>query len=225
MLKPYSELVKLNVLPYCATREAKDDRGRKIEVPYLNWAMCKKLLHENGAETVYYEPVADENTGSTLFMSPIPFTNEKGGTNRCFEVRVRVVIDDLIFVQNYPLLNGTFVVRDDTINQLRVSNAQARAFVKGVAIRTGLGFDLWVKGDETTDTGEADDLSAHSILKIKERVTRLLSDKLAQGFTFEEIARQTKLEDEDAVRDKLKEYTRLYNFEGLLARVKHDDSQ
>ena len=50
MLKPYSELVKIDVLPYCDKREAKDDKGRKVQVPYLNWATCKNLLHENGAE-------------------------------------------------------------------------------------------------------------------------------------------------------------------------------
>lgn len=222
-LKPYSELVKVDVMPHCEQRKTKNERGDEIFVPYLNWAKCKQLLHENGAEVVYFEPVVNERTGSTLFMTEIPFVNSKGMANHCFEVRVRIVVDDLDFIQNYPLLNGTLVVRDDTMNQLRLSNAQARAFVKGVAIRTGLGFSLWVKQDETTaPTDESEDLSGHNILKVKDRVTHLLSDKLAEGFTLDEIAKQTKLEDEDAVRDKLKEYTRLYNFEGLLARVKHD---
>jgi hypothetical protein len=46
MLKPYSELVKIDVLPFCEVRETKDENGKKIKVPYLNWAKCKELLHK-----------------------------------------------------------------------------------------------------------------------------------------------------------------------------------
>ena len=38
MLKSWNEMRKLDVLPFCDKREAKDDNVRKIEVPYLNWA-------------------------------------------------------------------------------------------------------------------------------------------------------------------------------------------
>lgn len=57
MLKPFSELVQLDVRPYCSVRDAKDERGNIIKVPYLSWAKCAKLLHENGAESVFYTPV------------------------------------------------------------------------------------------------------------------------------------------------------------------------
>lgn len=216
MLKPYSELVKLDVTPYCDTREAIDENRRKIQVPYLNWAKCIELLHENGAEVVYYEPLVNEKTGSTLFMCDIPFEDEKKRVNRCFEVRVRIVIDDLEFIQNYPLMNGMYVVRDDTINQLRVSNAQARAFVKGVAIRTGLGFGLWLKEDETTKmTG--DDIEFHSSLKIKERLEREIAKKLDEGWTLAELAQKTNIGNEDDdVRELIRTLTKIYNFEGQL---------
>ena len=82
MLKSFAELRKIDVLPYCEKREAKDENGRKIQVPYLNWAKCKDLLHENGAEVVYFEPLVNEN-GSTLFMTDVPFTDSKGNKNRC----------------------------------------------------------------------------------------------------------------------------------------------
>ena len=94
MLKPYSELRKIDVLPYCEERETKNEKGKTVKVPYLNWAKCKDLLHENGAEVVYFEPLVNDN-GSTLFMTDIPFTDSKGNHNRCFEVRVKIVIDDL----------------------------------------------------------------------------------------------------------------------------------
>ena len=96
MLKSYKELREIDVLPFCEERETKDERGKKVMVPYLNWAKCKDLLHENGAEVVYYEPLVNEN-GSTLFMTKDAFVDSKGNRNRCFEVRVRIVIDDLEF--------------------------------------------------------------------------------------------------------------------------------
>lgn len=194
MLKPYNELRKIDITQFCERREARDDQGKKIEVPYLNWAKCIDLLHEHGAETVYYEPLVNEKNGSTLFMVDEPFTDSKGNRNRCFEVRVKIVIDDLEFIQNYPLMNGVYVVREDTINQLRVSNAHARAFVKGVAIRTGLGFDLWIKGDETSNTSTEDDLSSHDLMKCKQRLSELISVKMAGGISIEEMAQACGME-------------------------------
>lgn len=193
MLKTYKELREIDVLPYCETREAKDEKGKKVNVPYLNWAKCKDLLHENGAETVYYEPLVNSN-GSTLFMTNEAFTDAKGNRNRCFEVRVKIVIDDLEFVQNYPLLNGVYVVREDNINQLRVSNAQARAFVKGVAIRTGLGFSLWLKDDETEKHVTEDDLFSHDLMKCKKRMSELITSKMQGGVTMEQMAAHLKME-------------------------------
>ncbi len=219
MLKPYKELRKIDVLPHCDKREAKDEKGKKKLVPYLNWAKCKDLLHENGAETVYYEPLLNES-GSSLFMTAEPFTDNKGNRNRCFEVRVRIVIDDLEFVQNYPLLNGMYVVREDTVNQLRLSNAQARAFVKGVAIRTGLGFGLWVNDDETTPRGDGDDLHFHNALKIKERVEQKITRLLASGLSLREIAEQTGLQEEDDVRQFVRYYAKLNHFEDMLDRIR-----
>ena len=80
MLKSFAELRKIDVLPYCEMREAKDDNGKKIEVPYLNWARCKDLLHQNGAEKVIFEPVVGAN-GSSLIMSDAVFTDKNGVTN------------------------------------------------------------------------------------------------------------------------------------------------
>lgn len=217
MLKSFAELRKIDVLPYCEKRDAKDENGRKIQVPYLNWAKCKDLLHENGAEVVYFEPIVNEN-GSTLFMTDVPFTDSKGNKNRCFEVRVKIVIDDLEFTQNYPLLNGVYVVREDTINQLRLSNAQARAFVKGVAIRTGLGFGLWVTDDETTQKNGEEDLYFHNILKVRERVERLITAKMDSGLTVQRICEQLKI-DEDQFNVYMKQYAILDRLEKAIMKL------
>ena len=47
-LKSFNELIKIDVRPQCDTRDAKDENGKTIKVPYLSWGKCVKLLHENG---------------------------------------------------------------------------------------------------------------------------------------------------------------------------------
>ena len=47
-LLPFEELIKVDVRPFCETRKAKDDNGNVVDIPYLNWAKCVKLLHEHG---------------------------------------------------------------------------------------------------------------------------------------------------------------------------------
>lgn len=183
MLKPYSELVKIDVLPYCDKREAKDDKGRKVQVPYLNWATCKNLLHENGAESVYFVPLKAPN-GSFLFMSA-EVENKDGRRTGCWFVSVEVHIDDRIFTMDMPLMNGSLVVYEDTLNQLRIANAHARAFVKGVAIHTGLGFSLWCTDKDTEP--DPDDLSGHSIMAIKRRIESELTAKMQRGMDMDDI--------------------------------------
>lgn len=183
MLKPYSELVKIDVLPYCDKREAKDDKGRKVQVPYLNWATCKNLLHENGAESVYFVPIKAPN-GSYLFMSA-EVENKDGRRTGCWFVSVEIHIDDRTFTMDMPLMNGSLVVYEDTLNQLRIANAHARAFVKGVAIHTGLGFSLWCTDKDTEP--DPDDLSGHSIVAIKRRIETELTAKMQRGMDMDDI--------------------------------------
>ena len=112
---------------------------------YLNWAKCIDLLHENGAEKVYFEPIPDEKTGSSLRMSENVFTDKNGATNRCYETRIKVVIDNDEYIMQSPVMNGSNPVKDNSMSQQRVWNSMCRSFVKCVAIRTGLGFNLWLK--------------------------------------------------------------------------------
>ena len=187
MIKSWQEMYNIDVLPLCEKREAKDDKGKKIQVPYLNWAMCMKLLHDNGAETVYFEPCVNAN-GSSLFMSDQTFIDKNDISNRCYEVRVKIVIDDLEFEAQYPLMNGSNPVKDNSMTQQRVWNAQTRAFVKGVAVRTGLGFGLWVKNDEAGDQTPVEDLSSHSIFAIRERMQMKCTELVKRGMSTKEIA-------------------------------------
>lgn len=213
MLKSFNELRSIDVTPYCDMREAKDDKGKTIQVPYLNWAKCKSLLHQNGAEVVYFEPCTNVN-GSSLFMSEEVFTDSKGNTNRCYEVRVKITIDGLEFEAQFPLMNGSNPVKDNSMSQQRLWNSQTRAFVKGVAMRTGLGFDLWLDDDESKST--EDDLSKHQIFAIKERFqqeyTKVLRDK---HLTTKEIAEKCAMS-EDEVKVLFTFFDQLDRFEKKL---------
>lgn len=214
MLKTYKELRLIDVLPFCDKREAKDDKGRRVEVPYLNWAKCKELLHQNGAEKVYFEPCVNAN-GSSLFMSDQVFTDSKGNTNRCYEVRVKIVIDDLEFEAQFPLMNGSNPVKDNSLTQQRLWNAQTRAFVKGVAMRTGLGFGLWVDGDEADDKTPEQDLNVHNLFAIKERMQQAYTRAIRKGMSTGDIARQLEMS-EDEIRVIFTYFDQLHRFEQKL---------
>lgn len=218
MLKPYEELVKIDVLPFCEYRDARDDKGKIIKVPYLNWAKCKQLLHENGAKKVYFEPVTLEN-GSSLIMSTQEFEDKNGIKNRCYEVKVKIVIDDLVFTSQFPLMNGSNPVKDNSLTQQRVWNAQTRAFVKGVAIMTGLGFNLWLNSEEDKAPNDfSENLDLHSLSKIKERVEKRITTLLQNGMSKEEIALKLGKTQED-IDMIFKYYGVLYRFEEALKKL------
>lgn len=176
MLKSYEELRAIDVTPYTKERD-----GAK----YLPWAMCKELLHQNGAKKVYFEPVVSKE-GSSLFMTEKEFVDKNKMVNRCYEIEVKVVIDDLVFNMRSPLMNGANPVKDNSLSQQRVWNAQTRAFVKGVAIHTGLGFDLWL--DDETLPDDTDDLSKHNIMAIKQRLQEIYTQKMLKNMSTKDIA-------------------------------------
>lgn len=196
MLLPYEELVKIDVKPFCDFREAKDENGRKIQVPYLNWAVCKRLLHDNGAKKVYFEPCINAN-GSSLFMADKVFTDSKGNTNSCYEVRVKITIDDMIFEAQFPLMNGSNPVKDNSLTQQRLWNAQTRAFVKGVAMMTGLGFNLWIDEEHNNAKDTEEDLSAHSIFSIQKRVQEEYTALIKKRMTTKEIADKLEMTEDE----------------------------
>ena len=135
-LKSYEELIKVDVRQYCEERDG---------FTYLNWAKCIELLRQNGATEVYWEPIPDPQTGSSLRKTDIEFKDKNNNTNRCYETRIKVVIDDKEYEMQTPVMNGANPVKDNSMSQQRVWNSMCRAFVKCVAIHTGLGFNLWLK--------------------------------------------------------------------------------
>ena len=176
MLKSWKELCALDISKYVKKRD---------NVYYLPWSSCLNLLYENGAERVAIRTLTDVN-GSSLFMSEQVFKDKNDNTNRCYEVRVEVVIDGHDYSLSYPVMNGINPVRDNLMNQNAVHKAQMRAFVKCVAINTGLGFNLWLDDSDIDDGGE--DLSKHNLRAIQERMQQAYTKLLKKGMTTKEIA-------------------------------------
>lgn len=209
-LANYDELRKVDVSEWVEQRDGAD---------YLNWAKVVDLLHDYGANTVYFEPVVNEYTGSSLFMTEQAFTDSKGNVNRVYETAVRIVIDDLEFIQRGPVTNGSNPVKDNSMTQQRLWNCQTRLFVKGVAIRTGLGFNLWLKEEEKNEKDNwEDDLSKHDIFKIKERCQIIYTQKLKEGLTVKEIAERLH-KSEDEVKAIFSYFDTLSNFERDLSNI------
>lgn len=204
MIKSFNEMRKVDVAPYVKQRDGAD---------YLPWATVVDLLHEHGAEKVFFTPVYNEN-GSSLFMSDQTFTDKSGNINRCYEVRIEVTVDDDTFIYSYPLLNGINPVKDNSLNQNVVFKAMARAFVKAIALRYGLGFSLWSK--EEIDAQDDDDLTKHSLFAIKTRLqieyTRVLRDN---QLSTKEIAAKCEMS-EDEVKVLFTFFDQLDRFEKKL---------
>ena len=209
MLEKYNELRKIDVSKWTEKRDGAD---------YLNWAKVVDLLHEHGAEKVYFEPVTNES-GSSLYMTTQEYKDSKGNTNRVYETAVRIVIDDLDFIQRGPVMNGSNPVKDNSMSQQRLWNCQTRLFVKGVAIRTGLGFDLWLKEEFKNEKDNwEDDLTKHDIFKIKERCQEIYTKKMNEGLRTKEIADKLH-KTEDVVKAIFSYFDTLSTFEKELLNI------
>lgn len=200
--KTFNEMMSIDVSPYVKQRDGAD---------YLNWAMCKKLLHENGAEEVMFYPVLNAD-GSTLRMSNAEFVDKNGVKNRAYEVLVHIKVDNIEWDIAYPVMNGANPVKDNSMSQQRVHNAVKRAFVKGVAERIGLGFGLWLDEDDLPQEDETEDLSKHSLLKCRQRLMELVTAKINAGIPLNLIADKVGL-DEESLRAKFAVYNELAKLE------------
>ena len=207
-IKSWNEMRSLDISKHIKKRDGAD---------YLPWAECLKLLYENGAEEVQFEALVNEN-GSSLFMSDMTFTDKNGNTNRCYEVRVRVGIDlgkvnSKQFYMSYPVMNGINAVRDNLMNQNAVHKAQMRAFVKCVAINTGLGFDLW--RDDSDIENDVEDLSKHNLFAVKERMQQAYTRAIKKGMSTKDIAEKLQMT-EDEVKVYFTYFAQLHRFEEKL---------
>lgn len=207
--KSFNDMAKVDVSKFVKQRDGID---------YLSWAMCKKLLHDNGAEVVMFYPVPGED-GSTLRMSKEAFADKNGVINRVYEVLVHIKVDGIEWDIAYPVMNGNNPVKDNSMSQLRVHNAVRRAFVKGVAERIGLGFSLWLDDDDMPQE-ETEDLSKHSLMKCKQRLMELITSKINnEKIPLSTIADRLGM-DEETLRAKFTVYNELAKLEKAIWEMK-----
>ena len=199
-IKSWNEMRQIDISKYVKKRDGAD---------YLPWAECLKLLYENGAEEVRFETCVNEN-GSSLFMCEPTFIDKNKATNRCYEVRVVVSVDGKGYFLSYPVMNGINAVRDVNMNQNAVHKAQMRAFVKCVAINTGLGFDLW--RDDSDIENDTEDLTKHSLWAIKDRMQIAYTNAIKKGMSTGDIAKAVN-KTEDEVRLLFTYFDQLNRFE------------
>lgn len=188
-LASYDELRKVDVSPYTEDRD-----GAK----YLNWAKCIDLLHENGAKIVYFTPIVNEKTGTSLFMTEQEFTDKNGLINRCYETAIEITVDDDTWIARGPVMNGPSPVKDNSMSQQRLWNCQTRLFVKGIALKKGLGFDLWLKNEQNEEKNNwEDDLSKHKLGAIQQRLQQLVTRKNKEGLSVPKIAENLGITEEE----------------------------
>lgn len=205
MLKSFDEMLKVDVTPFIEKRDGAD---------YISWTTVVKLLHLNGAQKVWWDTIQSPS-GHSIFMTDHVFVDKNGKTNRCYEIRVKLQVDDDEFTYTYPIMNGIHPVKDDLMNQVAVEKAKQRALVKAVAIRYGLGFNVWAK-EEIEDDSE--DLYKHNLKSIEERVQQIYTRLVRKGMTTNEIA-QALNKSPDEVKTIFTFFSQLDRFEQELTKL------
>lgn len=204
MLKPYDELRKVDVSEFVEKRDGAD---------YLPYNKCIDLLHEHGAEKVYFLPVQNPKTGGSLYESETVFEDKNGVKNRCYETRIEIHIDDNVYYMQSPVMNGANPVKDNSMSQQRVWNSMTRSFVKAVAMYTGLGFSLWLKEEENERKQQNQADQYHDIMQVQNRVFETITAIQKRGnLTITDIAEQMGKTEEE-FRTYLKYYGILNNIE------------
>lgn len=165
-LKPFNELIKVDLSDEVQKRPVK--KNSDLTLDYLEWANCIKLLYEHGAEKVRYGMIYNEN-GYPCFY------NQNGEAPF---VRVWVEIDGERYEEDYPVVNGIYVVSNP--NQLDINKAKQRGFVKAVAINTGLGLSLWIKEEEiiNSDKDIQKELNKDESKSLNDKITTMFSQAL-----------------------------------------------
>lgn len=178
MIKSFAELLEVSV------EGMTEERGG---IKYLPWATCLKLLYQNGAEHVTFNAEVNQKSGTPLFYEDVVFEGKRDN-NRNYWVMVVVTIDDKTYRMSYPVINGTYAVGDKEISQMAVNKAIQRAFVKCVAINTGLGFGLWLKGEDEESKAPTDDINSHNVMKVGDRINEKITVLNKRGMSLHEIA-------------------------------------
>lgn len=165
-LKSFKELFELDLTDEVVQRPVKKNSNMTLD--YLEWANCIKLLYENGAESVTY--------GMKRNQDDYPCFYNKNGESPF--VSVWVNIDGKVFEEDYPVVNGIYVVNNP--NQLDINKAKQRGFVKAVAINTGLGLSLWIKEEQVINNDKEiqKEINQNEGKTLNDQITKLFAQAL-----------------------------------------------
>lgn len=147
-MKPFLELYKYDFGKEVRKKPTffKDKDGKLVKTSedkwlnYVEWATVLVTLYK----------VAE--------VKEVSFSSQPSQTKKN-TLEITVELDDLSCKIDYPIIDGNSVISEP--NQLQISKAELRGFVKCVAIHTGLGLSLWQKEEsilsEVTEKPKAED--------------------------------------------------------------------
>lgn len=184
MIKTFNELRNID-LSHAVSKKPVFKKNKKTgelepagNLDYLNWADCLGLLYANGAERVEFGNARSaEDHPVFLLDGTLPF------------IRVFVSVDGDRRELDYPVIDGSKDISMDRMVQSDVHNATQRAFVKCVAINWGLGLSLWCKEEKQLgeEKAEIDLAEVSHIMAVKERVERMMTEKLKRGMDMADV--------------------------------------
>lgn len=184
MIKTFNELRNID-LSHAVSKKPVFKKNKKTgelepagNLDYLNWADCLGLLYANGAERVEFGNARSaEDHPVFLLDGTLPF------------IRVFVSVDGDRRELDYPVIDGSKDISMDKMVQSDVHNATQRAFVKCVAINWGLGLSLWCKEEKQLgeEKAEIDLAEVSHIMAVKERVERMMTEKLKRGMDMADV--------------------------------------
>src|SRR5690606_1212207 len=102
-------------------------------------------------------------------------------------VSVWVEVDGERYEEDYPVINGIYVVSNP--NQLDITKAKQRGFVKAVAINTGLGLSLWIKEEEVINNDKEiqKELNQSEGENLNDQITKKFAQALQKVGSKEEL--------------------------------------
>lgn len=190
MLKPFKELYKADIKSevkkkptFSKAADGKLQRNPESKwLDYLEWATILTLLYENGAESVTFGCLKNSQGYPAFYYD---------GKNPF--VSIWVNIDEKHYEIDYPVIDGNKV--EDAPNQMTLHKAQQRAFVKCVAINTGLGLKLWQKEESTFDSLGAVEKEAKKLPELLPNTDKWKDaiQAIKNGFTIAQIEKKYSL--------------------------------
>lgn len=183
-IKKFDEMLELDISKFTSQKPTfkKNKKTGQMEpaapLDYLSWADCLALLYRNGAERVEFgNEKSGDNHPVFLLNGGVPF------------IRVFVSVDGDERVLDYPIIDGSKDITMEHLAQSDVHNATQRAFVKCVAVNWGLGLSLWQKEERhgEDEKSKVDLAEVSHIMAVKERVERMVTDKLKRGMDMADI--------------------------------------